>query len=155
MQNEANALWPGCIARPKCFGILTGLAVSFSPPSGRGFTPAYGQDVELERFSRESAVLAIQLSSRPGAAAAELGREARQAQAMKKASHELTATVVGDPTVAAGMGLSLTGTHYFDQTYDVDTVHHEFGMRGHTTHITARSAAERRLEIDTASIRAP
>jgi hypothetical protein len=65
-----------------------------------------------------------------------------RSQAMEKARHELTvrATVVGDPTVAAGMGLSLTGTQYFDQTYDVDTVHHEFGMRGYTTHITARAA---------------
>jgi hypothetical protein len=54
------------------------------------------------------------------------------------------ATVVRDPSVAAGMGLSLTGTTQFDQTFDIDTVHHDFGMRGHTTHITARAAKKGR-----------
>jgi hypothetical protein len=65
-----------------------------------------------------------------------------QAQANEKALHELTvaATVVGDPTVQAGMGLQLSGTQFFDQVYDIDTVHHDFGMPGHLTHITARSA---------------
>jgi hypothetical protein len=65
-----------------------------------------------------------------------------QSQANEKARHEftVTATVVGDPTVAAGMGLSLTGTDYFDQTFDIDAVQHDFGMPGHTTNITARSA---------------
>jgi hypothetical protein len=60
----------------------------------------------------------------------------------ERARHELTvsATVVGDPTVYAGMGLTLTGTGYFDQTYDIDTVHHKIGMSGHTTSLTARSA---------------
>lgn len=69
-----------------------------------------------------------------------------RSQATEKARHELgvRATVVGDPSVAAGMGLSLTGTQFFDQTFDIDTVHHEFGMRGHTTHITARSAKKGR-----------
>ncbi|UGY23712.1 hypothetical protein HU675_0038165 [Bradyrhizobium septentrionale] len=65
-----------------------------------------------------------------------------KAQANEKARHELKvrATVVGDPAVAAGMGLSLQGTRYYDQTFDIDTVVHEFGMSGHTSHITARSA---------------
>ena len=54
------------------------------------------------------------------------------------------ATVVGDPNCAAGMGLTLTGTGEFDQTFDIDTVHHNFGMRGHLTHITARSAKKGR-----------
>jgi hypothetical protein len=69
-----------------------------------------------------------------------------KAQAMERARHELTvrATVVGDPNCAAGMGLTLTGTDAFDQTFDIDTVHHDFGMRGHTTHITARSAKKGR-----------
>lgn len=68
-----------------------------------------------------------------------------QSQATEKARHELTvhATVVGDPSVSAGMGLQLNGTD-FDQTFDIDTVHHEFGMSGHTTSITARSAKEGR-----------
>ncbi|WP_342711445.1 hypothetical protein AAFG13_06125 [Bradyrhizobium sp. B124] len=56
----------------------------------------------------------------------------------------MRATVVGDPAVAAGMGLSLKGTEYFDQSFDIDTVVHDFGMSGHTTHITARSAKEGR-----------
>jgi hypothetical protein len=65
-----------------------------------------------------------------------------QSQANEKIRHELTvsATVVGDPTVNAGMGLSLSGTEYFDQTFDIDTVHHTLGMGGHRTSITARSA---------------
>jgi prophage tail gpP-like protein len=69
-----------------------------------------------------------------------------RSQAMEKARHELSvrASVVGDPTVAVGMGLSVTGTTQYDQTYDIDTVHHDFGMRGHTTHITARNAKEGR-----------
>ena len=50
----------------------------------------------------------------------------------------MSATVVGDPTVYAGMGLTLYGTGYFDQTYDIDTVHHKIGMSGHTTSMTSR-----------------
>lgn len=67
-------------------------------------------------------------------------------KAMEHARNELTAValVVGDPSVHAGMGLQLNGTIYFDQVYDIDTVHHEFGMRGHTTHITARSPKQGR-----------
>lgn len=65
-----------------------------------------------------------------------------KSQAAEKARHEftVTATVVGDPTVQAGMGLQLTGTNYFDQVFEMDTVQHDFGMPGHLTHITARSA---------------
>ena len=49
-----------------------------------------------------------------------------QSMASERARHELTvsATVVGDPTVYAGMGLQLRGTGYFDQTYDIDTLTH-------------------------------
>lgn len=69
-----------------------------------------------------------------------------KSQAMEKARHELKvrATVVGDPAISAGMGLTLSGTEFFDQTFEMDTVHHDFGMRGHTTHITARSARKGR-----------
>ncbi len=65
-----------------------------------------------------------------------------KSQAAEKARHELTvtATVVGDPSVSAGMGLQLMGTTYYDQVYDIDTVNHRIGMQGHWTHITARSA---------------
>lgn len=62
--------------------------------------------------------------------------------AMERARHEYTvqASVVGDPTIAAGMDLQIKGTGYFDQSYQMDCVHHEFGMSGHKTSITARSA---------------
>jgi hypothetical protein len=65
-----------------------------------------------------------------------------RSQAAEKARHELTvqATVAGDPSAQAGMGLQLSGSTYFDQVFDIDTVHHEIGMGGHTTSITARSA---------------
>jgi phage protein D len=65
-----------------------------------------------------------------------------RSQSTEKARHELTvsATVVGDPTVAAGMGLKLSGTGFFDQTYEIDDVQHDIGMTGHRTHITARAA---------------
>lgn len=64
-----------------------------------------------------------------------------QSQAMERARHELTvnATVVGDPSVSAGMALQLSGTQ-FDQSFEIDHVHHEFGMSGYTTSITARAA---------------
>lgn len=66
-----------------------------------------------------------------------------KSEANEKARHEFTAsvTVAGDPSVQAGMGLQVNGTD-FDQTLDIDTVHHEFGMSGHITHITARSGKE-------------
>ncbi|MCP1838792.1 hypothetical protein ACVIHI_008285 [Bradyrhizobium sp. USDA 4524] len=53
----------------------------------------------------------------------------------------MRATVVGDAAVAASMALSL---EYFDQTFDIDTVSQDFGMSGHTTHLTARSAKKGR-----------
>jgi hypothetical protein len=55
----------------------------------------------------------------------------------------VNATVVGDTSVAAGMGLQLSGTQ-FDQTFEIDSVHHDFGMGGYRTSITARSAKEGR-----------
>lgn len=69
-----------------------------------------------------------------------------QSRAMERARHELTvsATVVGDPSVQAGMSLQLSGTNYFDQMFDIDGVAHDFGMGGHFTHITARSAKQGR-----------
>lgn len=66
-------------------------------------------------------------------------------KANEYARGELTvhATVVGDPAVSAGMDLQLSGTQ-FDQTFDIDTVHHEFGMGGYRTSIVARSAKQGR-----------
>jgi hypothetical protein len=64
-----------------------------------------------------------------------------KSRAKELARHEYTvhATVVGDPSINVAMGLQLNGTGYFDQLYEMDTVHHEFGMSGYTTSITARS----------------
>jgi hypothetical protein len=53
----------------------------------------------------------------------------------------LTATVVGDPSIDAGGSVSLSGTP-FDGTYQIDSVHHEFGMSGHKMTITAKSLGE-------------
>ena len=68
-----------------------------------------------------------------------------RARANEYARHELkvNATVVGDPAVSAGMGLQLSGTQ-FDQSYEIDHVHHEFGMGGFRTSITARAAKQGR-----------
>lgn len=65
-----------------------------------------------------------------------------RSEANEKARHELTlsASVVGDPTINVAMGLQLTGTGFWDQTYQMDTVHHQIGMSGHRTNITARGA---------------
>jgi hypothetical protein len=52
---------------------------------------------------------------------------------------KLSASVVGDPSCNVSMGLQLTGTGYWDQMYEMDCVHHEIGMSGHRTNITARS----------------
>jgi phage protein D len=64
-----------------------------------------------------------------------------KSKANERARHELrlTATVPGDPTCNVGMALQLNGTGIYDQQYDMDSVHHSFGMQGHTTGITARS----------------
>lgn len=69
-----------------------------------------------------------------------------KSMAIERARHAITiaATVVGNPTVQAGMGLNLSGTEYYDGTYDMDTVNHTFGMSGHRTHITARGPGEGR-----------
>jgi len=69
-----------------------------------------------------------------------------KAKASERARHEvtITATVAGDPTVNAAMDLQLSGTGYWDQTYQMDSVHHELGISGHTTHITARAGAKGR-----------
>lgn len=66
--------------------------------------------------------------------------------ATERARHEInvSATVVGDPSVNAGMGLQLSGTQFYDGTYDIDTVTHNFGMSGHRTHIVARGPGQGR-----------
>jgi hypothetical protein len=69
-----------------------------------------------------------------------------QSRAMGKAIHEfkVIATVIGDPSVQAGMGLSINGTGFFDQTYDITHVNHKFGMQGYLTHIRANSPKQGR-----------
>jgi len=64
-----------------------------------------------------------------------------KSRANEIARNELTlhASVAGDPSCNAGMGLVLSGTGYWDQMYEIDCVHHEIGMSGHRTNITARS----------------
>ena len=69
-----------------------------------------------------------------------------RAKANEHARHELNldAEVVGDPTIDIAMDLRLTGTTYFDQSYQMDHIHHEFGMSGHVMTITARAAKQGR-----------
>lgn len=59
--------------------------------------------------------------------------------------HELTLDVemVGDPSIDVGMGLQLQGTA-FDQTFEMDSIHHSLGQGGHTMRITAKSAKQGR-----------
>ncbi|SHG92085.1 hypothetical protein [Bradyrhizobium erythrophlei] len=76
-----------------------------------------------------------------------------KSRAIERARNEFTieASVPGDPTVNVGMDLQLNGTGYFDSTYQMDSVTHEIGMAGHTTHITARGAAAGRIASSTSS----
>lgn len=64
-----------------------------------------------------------------------------QNKANEIARHEITvnAHVVGDVTIDVDDGLSVFGTGVFDQRYLIDSIHHQFGMQGHTMTITARS----------------
>ena len=62
-------------------------------------------------------------------------------KAKEIAKHEiqLSARMIGDPTIDIAMGLQLSGTAYA-QTFEMDEISHSFGMRGHTMHISAKSA---------------
>ena len=61
------------------------------------------------------------------------------------ARHELqlSATLTGDPMIDVAMKLQLNGTP-FAQGFDMDCVHHTFGMSGHSMVISAKSAKEGR-----------
>ncbi len=50
----------------------------------------------------------------------------------------VSARCVGDPGIDVAMGLQLSGTGVFDRTYEMDSVHHTFGMQGHTMTINAK-----------------
>jgi hypothetical protein len=58
------------------------------------------------------------------------------------ARHEITVTakVVGDTSINVQNGLTVSGTG-FDGSYVIDSVHHQFGMSGHTMTITARNGS--------------
>ncbi len=64
-----------------------------------------------------------------------------KSEASDKVRHEISvsATIVGDPSVHAGMKLRMQGTE-FDQSLDIDVSHHDFGMSGYLTHMSAKSA---------------
>jgi hypothetical protein len=63
-----------------------------------------------------------------------------QSRANNIARHgiRITAHTVGDPACMAGMMLLLSGTGFFDGSYEIDSVDHQFGMGGYTMTITAR-----------------
>ena len=69
-----------------------------------------------------------------------------ESKAKEVARHEYTvvAECVGDPSIDVNMKLKLSGTQYFDQSYDIDKITDKFGMGGHTMTITARSAKKGR-----------
>ena len=67
--------------------------------------------------------------------AAEMGRH----------TFTVTATVVGDPSINAGMGLQLIGTGIADDTYEIDNIMHDFGMSGYTMSITAKTMGPGRV----------
>jgi hypothetical protein len=70
----------------------------------------------------------------------EQAQQYAQNKADEIARHEITvkAHVVGDPTIDVSVGLAVAGTGFWDQAYVIDTIHHQFGMPGHTMTITAR-----------------
>lgn len=68
-----------------------------------------------------------------------------KAKASDHARHELevSAELVGDPSIDVSQPLQLIGTE-FAQTFKMDSVSHSFGMAGHTMQISAKSAAQGR-----------
>jgi hypothetical protein len=69
-----------------------------------------------------------------------------KSKANEQARHawQINASLAGDPSIDVAMGLQLTGTNYFDQIYEIDSIHHEFGMSGHTMEIDAKTAGSGR-----------
>jgi hypothetical protein len=68
-----------------------------------------------------------------------------KARCKEIAGHELqlTAQLPGDPSIDVAMALELQGTA-FAQTFEMDSISHQFGMRGHTMSISAKSAKKGR-----------
>jgi uncharacterized membrane protein YgcG len=65
-----------------------------------------------------------------------------KSKANDHARHEITveAEVVGDPSITIDQPLQLNGTA-FSQMLTIDSLTDSFGMKGHTTHISAKSMA--------------
>ena len=61
-----------------------------------------------------------------------------KANAHARHAFTLSAQLVGDPSIDIDMNLVLSGTGYFDGTYAMDSIHHDFGMRGYTMDIEAK-----------------
>lgn len=63
-----------------------------------------------------------------------------KAKAAEIARHEITieATVVGDPSIDIGQGLTLSGTGVFDGSYELDRIIHTFGYAGYTMDLLSK-----------------
>lgn len=62
-----------------------------------------------------------------------------RAAGMARHKTTVTATVVGDPSIAFSGSLNVRGTGVCDGTYEIDHVTHSFGMGGYTMTIVAKS----------------
>lgn len=65
-----------------------------------------------------------------------------RANAVARQEITIHARCVGDPSIDVGTGLNLSGTGAFDGPYDMESVHHSFGMSGHTMEITAKTPSQ-------------
>ena len=65
-------------------------------------------------------------------------------RAKESARHAVTvtATCVGDPSIAIDMKLVIFGTGAFDGEYDIDSIHDQVGIGGHTMTITAKTSGD-------------
>lgn len=66
-----------------------------------------------------------------------------KAKAAEVGRHAVTvnATLIGDPSLDPSMDLVVNGTGYFDNSYPIDSVHHDFGMVGYTMDVVAKTKA--------------
>jgi hypothetical protein len=88
-----------------------------------------------------------QLYSDPDNLEMDQAQQKALADAERDASHEweISATVVGDPSVKVDGKVQLTGTgSALDQSYPIDSVVHNFGYNGYTTTINAKTKGQGR-----------
>lgn len=80
----------------------------------------------------------------PGLDQAHADKHAKS-KAKEHTRHELSVSVnlVGDPEIDIAQKLRLRGTD-FDQDFEMDSIHHSFGLQGHTMSIAAKSAKKGR-----------